>query len=664
MTTMWSGCFTIPASTWKRTRLVSDACCGGTCEPTPPRAPVPDRARRDWWPLAAAGAAIVAGGLLAWPGWIVPARLAYLTAIALTIGTPARLAWRSLRARALDINILMVVAVAGALVLGEWFEASAVVALFAVAQWLEGRSMDRARHAIRSLMTLAPDVAVVRRDGIELAVPVAEVGVGDHVVVRPGERVPIDGMVIAGVSAVDEASVTGESWPAEKTPGAAVFAGSVNGTGALDVRATRRAGDSTLARIIRLVEQAQRQRAPVQAFVDRFARVYTPAVVVLAVLVALVPTILFAGDVAVWSYRAIALLVVACPCALVISTPVSIVSGLTAAARAGVLIKGGAHLERLADVRCVAFDKTGTLTEGRLTVTDVLAVDGVPVDGVLEVAAALESRSEHPIGRAIVARARAAGVAFEPGDGFRALPGLGAEATVAEAPALVGSHRLFEERALCTPSLHARIDEVEHRGTNLVVVGRAGAPLGVIGFTDEVRAGGRESIAELRTAGVEQVVLLTGDSRAHAEAVAEGVGLDRVHAALLPADKVRLVEALRQEFGPVAMVGDGVNDAPALAAADVGIAMGAAGADVALETADVALMADDLSRLPFALRLSRATIANIRVNVAIALGLKLAFVVLAASGLATLWLAILADTGASLLVTANGLRLLRLAPAR
>jgi Cd2+/Zn2+-exporting ATPase len=348
----------------------------------------------------------------------------------------------------------------------------------------------------------------------------------------------------------------------------------------------------------------------------------------------------------------------------VISTPVSIVSGLTAAARAGVLIKGGAHLERLADVRCVAFDKTGTLTEGRLTVTDVLAVDGVPVDGVLEVAAALESRSEHPIGRAIVARARAAGVAFEPGDGFRALPGLGAEATVAEAPALVGSHRLFEERALCTPSLHARIDEVEHRGTNLVVVGRAGAPLGVIGFTDEVRAGGRESIAELRTAGVEQVVLLTGDSRAHAEAVAEGVGLDRVHAALLPADKVRLVEALRQEFGPVAMVGDGVNDAPALAAADVGIAMGAAGADVALETADVALMADDLSRLPFALRLSRATIANIRVNVAIALGLKLAFVVLAASGLATLWLAILADTGASLLVTANGLRLLRLAPAR
>jgi len=597
-----------------------------------------------------------------WQGYVLPGRLAYLTAIALTIGTPAARAWRSLRARVLDINILMVVAVAGALVLGEWFEAAAVVALFAVAQWLEGRSMDRARHAIRALMSLAPDVAVVRRDGIELAVPVAEVGAGDHVIVRPGERVPVDGVVVAGESAIDEAPVTGESWPAEKAPGAAVFAGSVNGTGALDVRATRPAGDSTLARIIRLVEQAQRQRAPVQAFVDRFARVYTPAVVVLALLVAVVPAVFFAGDASVWSYRAIALLVVACPCALVISTPVSIVSGLTAAARAGVLIKGGAHLERLADVRCVAFDKTGTLTEGRLKVTDVLAVEGVPVDGVLGIAAALESRSEHPIGRAIVERARMAGVAFEPSDTFRALPGLGAEATVAEAHALVGSHRLFEERALCTPALHTRIGEIENRGANLVVVGHAGAPLGVIGFTDEVRPGGRDSIAALRAEGIGHVVLLTGDSRAHAEAVADGVGLDAAHAGLMPADKVRLVESLRREHGPVAMVGDGVNDAPALAAADVGIAMGAAGTDVALETADVALMGDDLSRLAFAVRLARATLSNIRVNVAIALGLKLAFVVLAASGLATLWLAILADTGASLLVTANGLRLLRLGP--
>jgi Cd2+/Zn2+-exporting ATPase len=365
-------------------------------------------------------------------------------------------------------------------------------------------------------------------------------------------------------------------------------------------------------------------------------------------------------DWGVWTYRALALLVVACPCALVISTPVALVSALTAAARAGVLVKGGVYLERLAAIRCVAFDKTGTLTSGDVTVTAVHGVAGVSPHGVLSIAAALEAQSEHPIGRAIVVEARGAGVAVAASADYRALPGLGAEATVAEAPAVVGSHRLFEERRLCTPALHERVEDLVGRGATPVLVGHRGAALGVIGLRDELRDGGRDVVASLKRAGVARVALLTGDTRVNGDITAAAAGVDEVHAELLPADKVDLVRALRDRWGPVAMVGDGINDAPALASADVGVVMGVAGTGVAIETADVALMADDLDRLPFALRLGRATVRNIRVNVALALGLKLTFVGLAAAGLATLWMAILADTGASLLVTANSLRLLRL----
>lgn len=640
---------------------MNDPCCGDVCDITQPEAP----ARvNGWHRIIAAGIAIVGGWLLAAFGQVGASQAAYLVAVTLTIQAPVRRAWQSIRVRALDINVLMVLAVSGAVILGEWLEAATVIWLFAIAQWLEFRSMDRARHAIRALMTLAPATAVVRRGGSELEVPVSEVTIDDRVVVKPGQRIPLDGAVVQGASSVNQAPITGESWPVDKHAGDEVFAGTINGSGALEILVTRMAADTTLAHIVRLVEQAQRQRAPVQTFVERFARVYTPAVVVLAVLLAALPPLVGGADVATWAYRGIALLVVACPCALVISTPVSIVSALTAAARAGVLVKGGAHLERLAAVRCVAFDKTGTLTAGRLTVTDVIGVDDVPTHGVLGVAAALESRSEHPIGRAIVAHAASTGLAVEPGAGYRALPGLGAEATVADVPAVVGSHRLFEERALCTPSLHARMEEVEGRGANLVLVGQAGAPLGVIGFTDEVRPEGREAVAGLKREGIREVVLLTGDSQAHADVVMAGVGLDQARAGLMPDDKVRAVDELRRRHGAVAMVGDGVNDAPALAAADVGIAMGAAGSDVAIETADVALMSDDLRQLPFVVRLAHATLRNIRVNVALAIGLKLAFVVLASAGLATLWMAVLADTGASLIVTANGLALLRQAPRR
>jgi Cd2+/Zn2+-exporting ATPase len=617
--------------------------------------------------LIGAGAALGAGVLAADAGASAAAIGAWLLSIALTIPQPARRAWAALGRRTLDINALMIVAVIGAAALGEWLEAAAVVWLFGLAGWLEARSHSRARQAIRALVAVTPGTAVVRTHRGDEEVGADTVRPGTIVVLKPGARAPVDGLVVSGSSTMDQAPVTGESWPVEKTAGDEVFAGSINGAGALEVEALRPAADSTLARIVRLVEQAQRERAPIQTFVDRFAARYTPAVVLLAILIAVVPPLAggWSGgtrDFAVWGYRALALLVVACPCALVISTPVSVVSALATAARHGVLVKGGAHLERLGSVKCVAFDKTGTLTHGRVSVTDILGLDGMSEDGVLSVAAALESRSEHPIGRAIVDHARRAGLDVLPGLGFRALPGLGAEAVVAAAPAVVGSHRLFEERQLCTPSLHARLDELQGRGATAVLVGHAGSPVGVIALSDEVRPDGRSVVASLREQGVTHLVLLTGDTRANADAVRDGADLDEAHAELLPHDKVRHLSQLRETHGPIAMVGDGVNDAPALASADVGIAMGAAGTDVALETADVALMSDDLSKLPYALRLARATLRNIRQNVALALGLKLAFVGLAAFGIATIWMAVLADTGATLLVTGNALRLLKVRP--
>jgi Cd2+/Zn2+-exporting ATPase len=614
--------------------------------------------------MAGAGAAIATAVALDWLGQSPWALASSALAIGLSVGEPARAARRSIEHRVMDIHVLMLIAVAGALILGEWLEAAAVVWLFGVSGWLEAQTMARARRAIRDLMTLAPTEALARRGGDVVTVPVTELVIGDLVLVRPGERVPVDGHVRSGESALNQAPVTGESFPVEKAVGDTVFAGSINGNGALDVEVTRLAEDSTIARIIHQVERAQARRAPTQTLVDRFARVYTPAVVGLAVLLAVVPPVIgtvealawSGGDWGVWAYRALVLLVVACPCALVISTPVTVVAALTVAARAGVLIKGGAHLERLGSVRCVAFDKTGTLTDGRVSVTDVFGVNGASAHDVLAVAASLEARSEHPIGRAIVGRARDAGLDVIAGERFRALPGLGAEALVAASVAVIGSHRFFESQQLCTEAVHARMAEIEAGGSTPVFVGQAGAALGVIGLADRLRDGSGDVVRALRAAGVEHVVLLTGDTRRSAEGIRIASGVDEVYADLMPADKVTLVEMLRREHGVVAMVGDGVNDAPALASSDVGIAMGSAGTDVAIETADVALMGDDLTQLPFALRLGRTTVRTIRVNVGIALGLKLAFVALASVGMATLWMAILADTGASLLVVANGLR--------
>ena len=583
----------------------------------------------------------------------------FLVSIGLGAVFTIRRAWASARSGALDINVLMVIAVAGAIALREWSEAASVVFLFALAQLLEARAMDRARGAIGALMDLAPAEAVVRRDARELTLPVDEVAVGDTVLVRPGEKIPLDGRVAAGDSHVNQAPVTGESLPVEKSAGDEVFAGSINGRGALDVVVTRLRRDSTLARIIHMVERAQAQRAPSQTFVDRFARVYTPIVLAAAVGVALVPPLVLGGHGSTWFYRSLVLLVISCPCALVISTPVSIVSALAAAARKGVLIKGGARLEKMAAVRCVALDKTGTLTHGRLRVVDVLPVAGVEASEVLRVAASLETRSEHPIGRAIVAHALSRNVRPLPVERFQSLPGRGAEARLGSDVIVVGSHRLFEERELCSPALESALDVLSARGCGTVMVGAGGTGIGVIGVADEPREAARDAVDLLRKQGVRQVVLLTGDHEPVARALAEALDLDGYRAGLLPEDKVGAVEELKRRYGTLAMVGDGVNDAPALAAADIGIAMGVAGTDAALETADVALMADELLKIPYALRLSRATARNIRANIAFSIVLKAAFLVMAVAGTATLWMAVAADMGASLVVIANALRLLR-----
>ena len=610
--------------------------------------------------LIASGVALAVSLVAAALGWTLAARVGSAIAIAAGGIHPARRAVSAMRLNALDMNVLMSIAVLGALVIGEWSEAGTVVFLFNLAQHLESRSMDRARQAIRTLIDLAPAEALVIRDRLESRVAVDAVEVGAIVRVRPGEKIPLDGEVIAGSSDVNQAPITGESLPADKSVGDEVFAGTINGHGSLDIRAVRVGRDTTLGRVIHLVEAAQAQRAPAQAFVDRFARIYTPAVIGLAILVAIVPPLAGSGTAAVWLYRALVLLVIACPCALVISTPVAYVSALAAGARRGVLIKGGVHLERLAHVRAIAFDKTGTLTHGRPVVVDVVPLAGESAAEVLWSAAAVEARSQHPIAAAIVARAQGDGLAPPAADDFKASHGLGAEATVAGSRVLVGSARWLQERGVDTSPAQGVIDQQAARGRTAALVASGSRLIGLIALADTPRGSARDVINLLRAAGVSHTAVLTGDHASAARALGELMGVDDVRAALLPAEKVAAVRSLREQWGWVGMVGDGVNDAPALAASDVGIAMGAVGSDAALETADVALMGDELARLPFAIRLSRAVVRTVRVNIALAIGVKAAFLAMAIAGEASLWMAIVADTGMSLVVIANGLRLLRI----
>jgi Cd2+/Zn2+-exporting ATPase len=606
----------------------------------------------------------------------VAALVAALTGVAATLAAPviaspafaaavmvggwpiARRGWRAVRHGRLEMNALMTVAVVGAGLIGEWDEAAATVVLFSLAQLLESRALERARRALSALMRLAPEEATVRgQGGVPSVHPVAEVAVGAHVLVGPGQRVPLDGIVAAGESELDESPLTGESTPAAKRVGDEVFAGSINGGGALDVRVSRPAADTTLARIVRRVEEAQASRAPSQGFVERFAAVYTPIVLGLAVAMAVLPPLLHDGDYTGWIYRALVLLVVSCPCALVLATPVSIVSALTAASRRGLLIKGGAHLEAVGRVCGVAFDKTGTLTHGSPAVTDVVPV-GVSESELLQFAAAVEARSGHSLGRAVVEHAQAQGVPLLLAEAVTSWPGRGVRGLVEGRTVRVGSHRWFDEEGLCDHRLDAELARLEEAGRTAMLVEREGRLIGYLGVADRVRDDAAPAVAELEALGL-AVALLTGDNARTAKAVADRLGVGDRRAELLPDDKVAAVRALQERQGALAMVGDGVNDAPALATAAVGVAIGPGAADATLETADIVLLHPDLRLVPEAIRLGRATRRVVRQNVAVALVVKGVVLGLALAGLGTLWAAVAADMGASLLVIANGLRLLR-----
>jgi Cd2+/Zn2+-exporting ATPase len=620
---------------------------------------------------------------------------------------PARSGWMALRSgQGLDINVLMTIAAVGAFAIGEYGEAATVIVLFSLGEALEGFTMERARDSIRSLMLLAPAEATLLQSCLnceehlglthpdgegtyssgpcpwcgthEQVVPIEGLQIGDLIIVKPGERIPMDGRVQAGTSSVNQAPITGESVPVEKGIGAEIFAGTINGEGALEIEITRLAADNTLARLIHLVEEAQLQKTPTQRFVDRFARIYTPAVVVGALVIATIPPLFFGQpflDTAAghgWLYRALAMLVVACPCALVIATPVTVVSAIATLARRGVLVKGGAHLEKLGAVQVMAFDKTGTLTHGRPEITAVAGVDcdlqnGNPIEHLaqckpcqrmLTLAAAVERRSTHPLARTVTRAARQYQLVEKNAQDVFMLPGRGVRGVVDGSVIVVGSHDLFHEDEL-HQDFCEQIDQVESLGQTVMLVAEDEHILGYLAVSDPLRHNSRDSLAALKKTGIRHTVMLTGDNPIVAAAVGTAVGVDDVRASLSPEDKLLAIQDLNAQFIHVAMIGDGVNDAPALAAAGLGIAMGGAGSSQAIETADVVLMADDLAQLPLAIGLGRVAAKIIQYNIWFALGIKAIFLVAAILGIATMWMAVFADMGASLIVTLNGMRLLR-----
>lgn len=607
------------------------------------------------------------GMLVEWlkfgPVWI--ADVAYAIAIIAGGWFTVPKAWRALQRRALDMNVLMTVAVAGALVIQQWSEGAAVTFLFALSELLEAFSLARARKAVQALMQLTPETALLKDGETFREVPVAEVAVGATIAVKSGARIPLDGEVLKGNSAVNQAPITGESMPVEKKPGDGVFAGTINGSGSLEVRTTKASTDSTIAKIIHLVEEAQSQKAPSQRFVDVFARYYTPAVMVAAVLVMLLPPLLFGGVWLTWFYRGLVLLVIACPCALVISTPVSVVSGLTAMARRGVLIKGGAVLEAVGKLKALCVDKTGTITEGKPRVTKVITVNSKDETEIIRIAAAIDTHSEHPLAQAVVTYANDKKVQFPRSENYQSLDGRGAEADLDGHRYFVGNHRLAHELGVCSSEIEEQLAAIEADALSVVVVGHRphgeckGEVLGILAVGDAMRANAPAAIAALHRAGLTKIIMLSGDNQRTASAIAKQCGIDEAHGDLLPDQKIERVKALIAELKYVGMIGDGVNDAPAMAAASVGIAMGGAGTDTAIETADMALMQDDLSMVAEAILLGRRTVGIIQFNIAFALMLKAVFLIMALLGHASLWLAILADTGATLLVIANALRLLR-----
>jgi Cd2+/Zn2+-exporting ATPase len=625
------------------------------------QAPAQPPVKKPWWPLALSGAGALLAEILhftsAAPNWVV-AIIALLSILSGGLGTYKK-GWIALKNLNLNINALMSIAVTGAILIGQWPEAAMVMFLFTVAELIEARSLDRARNAISGLMQMTPEQAtVLLADGSWGEQDVKTIALGARVRVRPGERIGLDGDVLSGNSTIDQAPITGESLPVEKTVGDKVFAGTINQAGSLEYAVTAAADNSTLARIIHAVEQAQGARAPTQRFVDSFSKIYTPAVFVLALAVAVIPPLFMGALWFDWIYRALVLLVVACPCALVISTPVTIVSGLAAAARKGILVKGGVYLEGGYKLDCLALDKTGTITHGKPVQTDYLSLDPTADETAPAIAAALAGRSDHPVSRAIATAAVVKHSAVLTVDNFEALGGRGVRGEINGQMYHLGNHRLVEELGLCSPALEEKLFALEKQGKSVVLLLDQAGPLALFAVADTVKESSREAIQQLHDLGI-KTLMLTGDNVHTARAIAAQVGIDEARGDLLPSDKLQAIEALYAQGHHVGMVGDGINDAPALARSEIGFAMAAAGTDTAIETADVALMDDDLRKIPAFIRLSRQTSSILKQNIALALVIKAIFLGVTFAGLATMWMAVFADMGVRLLVVFNGLRLLR-----
>ncbi len=573
-------------------------------------------------------------------------------------------ALRSLKARTLDMNVLMVVAVAGACFIGEWAEGAAVTFLFSLSEYLESFSVSRARKAVESLLKLTPQVANVKVGSAYTEKSLSAVVVGDLVQVRAGARIPVDGTIQNGSSSVDQSPITGESVPVEKKPGDPVFAGTINGEGMIEITVSKRSSESTIAGIVRLVKDAQGQKAPSQRFVDRFAEIYTPAVMIAALAIFLVMPLFFGGEWSVWLYRSLVLLVIACPCALVISTPVTIVSGLTAMAKRGVLVKGGTHLEALGKIRALAVDKTGTITEGKPALTGIHPMRGATSEKIIRIAASLESSSDHPLAQAVMSYAKEKNVQYPESKNLQSLTGMGVRGVIDGHDYFLGNHHFAEKLGVCSKELEDILADLEYNAQSVIVVGHAPhglgdeEVLGVIAVSDVVRKEAKAALAAIHRAGVQRIVMLSGDNTRTAQTIASQVGIDDARGNLLPADKITAVQELVSTYGSVAMIGDGVNDAPAMAASTVGIAMGGIGTDTAIETADVTLMNDDLMKVADAIVMGKRTLRIIQFNISFSLAVKFVFLILAVVGYSSLWLAILADTGATILVILNALRLL------
>lgn len=614
---------------------------------------------KPWWPLALACLAATGSELAHWLDFpvVVAAALALIAVLMCGITTYKK-GWIAIRNGNLNINALMSIAVTGALALGQWPEAAMVMVLFTVAELIEAKSLDRARNAIRDLMQLTPETAtVLQKNGVWQPVPAKSVSVNERVRIKPGERIALDGTIVSGRSAVNQAPITGESMPIDKQSGDPVFAGTINTSGSFEYQVTVAASDSTLARIIHAVEAAQSAKAPTQRFVDKFARIYTPAVFALALAVAILPPLLMDGEWFNWIYKALVLLVIACPCALVISTPVTIVSGLAAAARQGILVKGGVYLEQGRKLAWLALDKTGTITHGKPAQTDFFTLNGWSERDVRSLAASLAVRSDHPVSIALTNAAKLEGIELRNVENFEALPGRGSKGVIDAKLYHLGNHRLIHEQGRCSDELEARLSTLEAQGKTVIMLTDEQSVHGVFAVADTVKKSSYQAITELHALGI-KTIMLTGDNVHTARAIANQVGIDEAHGDLLPEDKLKAIENLLGKASIVGMVGDGINDAPALAISDIGFAMGATGTGTAIETADVALMDDDLRKLPRFVRLSRDTHSILVQNITLALGIKTIFLTLTLLGMGTMWMAVFADAGASLLVVGNGLRLL------